>query len=215
MKQALARIVSRSEADVRPMEWRRGPAKPRKSEPHAQAVTAIGPELEAQIQQQVRLAFESGLREGETAARQKLEGQVQELLRQLAGAVANVVASREEAIRQAEADIVRLSMEIARRIMHRELSVDPSALGGLIRAALEKMAGQQVNRVRVHPDQESVMRACLAETGRGSDIDVIADPAQPRGGAVFETSRGSLDASVDTQLREIERGLTDQLQKRS
>lgn len=197
------------------MVWRGGPARVRKSEPHAVTVTAIGPELEAQIQQQVRAAFESGVREGEAAARQKLEGQARELTDQLARAIADVVSSREEALRRAEADIVQLSMEIARRIMHRELSVDPSALGGLIRAALEKLAAQQVHRVRIHPDQESVMRMCLLEIGRATDIEVVADPAQPRGGAVFESSRGSLDASVETQLREIERGLTDQLQKRS
>lgn len=215
MKRVLSRIVAAPEANVRPMVWRGGPPKSHKSEPHVATVATIGPELEAQIQQQVRLAFESGLREGEAAARQKLESQARELTQQLASAVADVVSSREDAIRRAEADIVRLSMEIARRIMHRELSVDPSALGGLIRAALEKLAGQQVHRVRVHPDQESVMRVCLEEIGRGADIEVVADPAQARGGAVFESSRGSLDASVDTQLREIERGLTDQLQKRS
>ncbi len=215
MKRALSRIVSASEADVRPMVWRDGPSRARKAEPHVAAVATIGPELEAQIQQQVRQAFESGVREGEAAARQKLEGQVRELTQQLASAIADVVASREEALRRAESDIVQLSMEIARRIMHRELSVDPSALGGLIRAALEKLAAQQVNRVRIHPDQESVMRMCLEELGRSADIEVLADPAQPKGGAVFESSRGSLDASVDTQLREIERGLTDQLQKRS
>jgi flagellar biosynthesis/type III secretory pathway protein FliH len=32
---------------------------------------------------------------------------------------------------------------------------------------------------------------------------------------VFEISRGCLDASLDTQLREIERGLVDQLKSRS
>ncbi|HEV3331708.1 MAG TPA: FliH/SctL family protein [Bryobacteraceae bacterium] len=215
MKRALARIVSAPDADIRPMVWRSGPARPRKSETHQPAAATIGPDLEAQIQQQVRLAFESGLRDGEAAARQKLEGQARETTQQLARAIADVVSSREEALRNAEADIVRLSMEIARRIIHRELSVDPSALGGLIRAALEKVAAQQVQRVRIHPEQEAVMRVCLDEIGRGADIDVVADPAQPRGGAIFESSRGSLDASVDTQLREIERGLTDQLQKRS
>ncbi|HUI79902.1 MAG TPA: FliH/SctL family protein [Bryobacteraceae bacterium] len=215
MKRALARIVPESEADVRPLTWRGGGARARKSEAHPVAVTAISPELEAQIQQQVRVAYESGLREGDASARQKLEAQVGESTQNLAQAVADVVAAREEALRRAEADIVRLSMEIARRIIHRELSVDPSALGGLIRAALEKLAAQQVQRVRIHPDQVPVLRMCLEEIGRDADIEVVADPAQPRGGAVFENSRGSLDASVETQLREIERGLTDQLQKRT
>jgi flagellar biosynthesis/type III secretory pathway protein FliH len=43
---------------------------------------------------------------------------------------------------------------------------------------------------------------------------VIHDPSQQQGGAVFEISRGALDASVETQLREIECGLTDQLEAR-
>jgi flagellar assembly protein FliH len=215
MKRALARIVSASEAEIRPVTWRDGSGRARKSDARPVAVTSITPDLEAQIQQQVRLAYDSGLREGETAARQKLENQVRESTQQLARAVADVVEARDEALRRAEGDIVRLSMEIARRIIHRELSVDPTALGGLIRAALEKLAAQQVQRVRIHPDQEAVLRTCLEEIGRDADIDVVVDPALPRGGAVFENSRGSLDASVDTQLREIERGLTDQLLKRA
>jgi flagellar biosynthesis/type III secretory pathway protein FliH len=42
--------------------------------------------------------------------------------------------------------------------------------------------------------------------------ELVADPALPPGGLVFETSRGDLEASIDNQLREIERGLTDRLQ---
>jgi flagellar biosynthesis/type III secretory pathway protein FliH len=43
---------------------------------------------------------------------------------------------------------------------------------------------------------------------------VISDPVQREGGAVFEIGRGSLDASVETQLAEIERGLIDKLEAR-
>jgi flagellar assembly protein FliH len=98
--------------------------------------------------------------------------------------------------------------------LHRELSIDGSALEALIKAALEKLQSQEAYRVRVHPDQEKVVRACLDRTGRGQAIAVVGDPMQPQGGAVFEISRGSLDASVETQLAEIERGLIDQLEAR-
>jgi flagellar assembly protein FliH len=125
--------------------------------------------------------------------------------------VADVAGARREVVRRAEADVVQLSVEIARRILHRELSMDASALEALIRAALEKLGSQEVYRVRVHPDQEKLMRACLQRTGRHGEIEVAIDPSQARGGAVFEIGRGSLDASVETQLREIERGLADRL----
>ena len=92
--------------------------------------------------------------------------------------------------------------------------LDTSLAPTLIRAALEKLQAQEVYRVRVHPEHQLVLRACLEESGRGGNIEVLSDPLQARGGAVFEMSRGSLDASVETQLREIERGLVDQLQER-
>jgi flagellar biosynthesis/type III secretory pathway protein FliH len=44
-------------------------------------------------------------------------------------------------------------------------------------------------------------------------MQVQTDPALDRGTAIFETSRGNLDASVEIQLREIEKGLTDRLER--
>ena len=107
---------------------------------------------------------------------------------------------------------MRLSIEIARRVLHRELSLDSSAIEALVSAALEKLKGQEVYRVRTHPDLEKVVRACLDRTGRGQSVAVIGDPVQPKGGAVFEVNRGSLDSSVETQLAEIERGIFEQLE---
>jgi flagellar biosynthesis/type III secretory pathway protein FliH len=40
---------------------------------------------------------------------------------------------------------------------------------------------------------------------------VVPDAARELGCVLFETERGSLDASVDAQIEEIERGLADRL----
>ena len=45
----------------------------------------------------------------------------------------------------------KLALAIARRVLRRELAVDPEALHGLVLAALEKLQGQEICRVRVHP----------------------------------------------------------------
>jgi flagellar assembly protein FliH len=211
----LSRIVADSET-VAPVAWRSGarhaleerPGNPR---PPAEPPGPTAEQINAALQQQVRQAYEAGLREGETAGRRNAENEVRAAVEQLGAAVAEVATARNEAVRRAEADIVRLAIEIARRILHRELSVDTSALEALIRAALQKLSSQEVYRVRIHPDQEELVRACLQQIGRDTEIEIVSDPVQPRGGAVFEISRGSLDASVETQLREIERGLADQL----
>jgi flagellar assembly protein FliH len=45
-------------------------------------------------------------------------------------------------------------------------------------------------------------------------LELVSDAKLPRGSAIFETSRGDLDASIDTQLLEIERGFTDIIRRR-
>jgi flagellar assembly protein FliH len=160
-------------------------------------------------------AWEKGFRAGETAARKKLESEVREIVSKLAEKISEIAAQGPEAIRRAEGDTVRLAIEIARRVLHREISVDPSALAALVGAALEKLRNQEIHRVRIHPDLEKLLKSSLDQFGRSAAIEVLPDPTLPRGGVSFEIGRGSLDASVDTQLREIERGLADEIRTRS
>jgi flagellar assembly protein FliH len=198
----LSRLIVETEPGVAPVVWR--DAAPLRASAGAEHASPA-------MQQQLRQAYESGLREGEAAGRRGAEDEVRKAVEKLAATVADIAGARTEVVRRAEADLVRLSIEIARRILHRELSVDPSALEALIRAALEKLSSQEVYRVRVHPDQEQMVRACLQRMGRHAGLEVVSDSSQERGGAIFEIAHGSLDASVDTQLREIERGLADRL----
>ena len=171
-------------------------------------------ELNALVEQRGKEAFEQGRRAGDAAARKSLDEQVRSAVEGLAKTVAEVSSARSETIRRAENDTVRLAIEIARRVLHRELSIDTSALEALIKAALEKLQNQEVYRVRVHPEQEKILRTCLEQEGRAA-VEVLIDPALPKGGVSFEISRGNLDASVETQLREIENGLVDEMRRRA
>jgi flagellar biosynthesis/type III secretory pathway protein FliH len=220
----LSKVFKGAEVHAEPVAWRRTPAS---SEPepkeHAAAVdiSEVGrlrtriAELEAAVEAKSRQSYAAGVRAGEESTRKTLESGVRETVEQLAATIADLAETRGESMRRAEADMVRLSIEIARRVLHSELSVDGSALESLIKAALEKLQSQEVYRVRVHPDQEKAVRTCLDQTGRGQAIAVIGDPVQPKGGAVFEISRGALDASMETQLAEIEHGLINQLEART
>src|ERR1035437_4104141 len=94
--------------------------------------------------------------------------------------------------REAEADLIELSIAIARRVLRRELAVDPEALHGLVLAALEKLQSQEIRRVKVHPSHAAMVAACLREAG-GSAVEVVPDAAREPGAVVFETERGNLD----------------------
>jgi flagellar assembly protein FliH len=170
-------------------------------------------ELEQQIERRATEARQAGMREGEAAGRAQAAAEVRPLIEKLAHTIEEIARLRPQLLRDAEADLVELSVAIARRILRRELSVDPGALEGLIKGALDKLASQEICRIRVHPELEPGIRKCLEREGR-SGIQVVSDGTLERGGILLETARGKLDASLETQLAEIGRGLVDRLPQR-
>jgi len=167
-------------------------------------------ELGQQIERRVREAHQAGYREGEAAGRAQASTELQPLLERLARGIQEIAGLRPQLMREAAAELVELSLGIARRILHRELSVDPAALEGLVGGALQKLPAQEICRIRIHPELEAGVRQALAREGRGG-LSLIADGTLERGAFLIETARGKLDASLETQLAEIGRGLADRL----
>lgn len=107
--------------------------------------------------------------------------------------------------------MLKLSLSIARRILHRELATDPEALHGLVHTALQKLQNREISRVRVYPAGADSVKASLERIGAAPAIQVVADSSLKNGDLIFETSFGELDASIDSQLHEIQRGFADRL----
>jgi flagellar assembly protein FliH len=196
-----------------PHEWRQVHKDPRSRADLAPGTAGRLAEIEREWERRVKEARAAGVREGEEAGRKRAAAEIQPALERLARSAAEISAMRARLRREAEEELVGLSIAIAQRVLRREITVDAEALRGVIRAALEKLEAREIGRVWTHPSHAQLLTACLREAG-ATAVEVIADPSREPGAAVFESTRGDLDASVDTQLREIERGLTDRLGKR-
>jgi flagellar assembly protein FliH len=170
-------------------------------------------QLQKQFEQQTREAHAAGLREGEAAGRQRAAAELQPVIDRLARSIEEIGGLRARLRAEAEADLIQLSLAIARRVIRRELAIDPEALHGLVLGALDKLQGQEISRVRVHPAHVALVAESLRQNSASANVEVIPDPSRTLGTVVFETQRGNLDASVESQLQEIERGLADRLRK--
>ncbi len=168
--------------------------------------------MERQWEERVKEARAAGFREGESSGRNRAAAEFKTAMDRMARGIEELAGMRARLRREAEADLIQLALAIARRVLRRELAVDPEALHGLVLAALEKVQAQEISRVRVHPAHAAVLASCLREAGAGN-VEIASDPSCQPGGVIFETGRGNLDASVDSQLREIERGLADRLRR--
>ena len=165
--------------------------------------------LEAELPGRLEQARQVGLRDGETAGLAKAHALLDAAIQKLARAVAEVVGYRADYRRESEQELVKLSTAIARKVLRRELTVDPTSLQGVIKAALEGLNASEIYRIRLAaPDAASLERHIHA-MGLPQTIEICADPALERGAVLFETVRGLVDAGVQTQLGEIERGFAD------
>jgi flagellar assembly protein FliH len=171
--------------------------------------------LTALLERSTKEAHDKGFLAGEAAARARVDSEMRAVITAFADKTAEIASLRTETIRRAEADTVRLAMDIARRVLHREISTDQLALSALTAAALEKLRNQEIYRIRLNPDLEKMLRAALERAGRSQSIELICDRSLSAGAIHFEIGSGSLDASIDTQLREIERGLADEIRTRT
>ena len=207
-------VVRKSGTEARPIawpalgEWHNADSTVARAQPVADTPEGAPPGEES-----LDDARQAGFREGESAGRAAAQNELRPLVERFARTIDELAAMRPRLREQAEGDLVRLAVAIARRVVRRELTIDPQAITGLVKAALEQLSAGERIRVRVHPDDEAAVRSCLVAVGRAASVEVSGDAALERGSAILETERGNLDASAETQLAEIERGLTDRFRE--
>jgi flagellar assembly protein FliH len=164
---------------------------------------------EQEAEQRTLDAYQQGLKDGHKAAAHEMDAKVDVINGRLARTMEELTGVRQRYRHEAEEDVVALALAIARRILHRELTIAPEALLGLVKAALEKIDGRELHSVRVRPEDAAMIQQHFEKMGLPRRVEVIADPGLERGAAILDSSRGALDASVETQLSEIERGFAD------
>jgi flagellar assembly protein FliH len=187
---------------IDPIAWRRASSL----EPPQEIVGTYAPISTATGAGQ---SFHQGFQEGQAAGREEMVAQIDAMNGRLARAIEEISGVRQRFRHEAEEDVVALAIAMARRILHRELTVAPEALLGLVKAALEKIDLREVHRIRVCGEDAAIVQQYLEKMGLPRRVEVVPDPGLGRGAAVLESTRGVLDASVETQLAEIERGFAD------
>lgn len=202
-----------SAGSAQPMPWEapQEPTEPVRRLYEGDAEAGKRPQSESAAAWEARTdeAYQRGFQDGQAAQAKLQDEQIRTGQEQVARTIEGLARHRPRLRREAEHDVVKLALLVARRLIHRELQVDPDALTGIVKAALEKLELRELHRVRVHPNHAERIRHFLADAG--PSLEVAADPSLERGALIFESQRGDLDAGLETQLGEIERGLVDLL----
>lgn len=201
-------------AGVQPIQWNTlggAPRARRGAEARPQEDDAGSRQAEQALQQRLQAEREQAYRQGEAAGRQAAQQGFEAELQRLVRTIEEVSGYRGRLRKQAERDVVELALAVAKRILRRQIAIDPDAVTGLVKAALESLSLREVTEVRVHPGHLARVESYLGKIGAPQSIKVEPDPALEAGALVLRTASGKIDASVETQLEEIARGFADAL----
>jgi flagellar biosynthesis/type III secretory pathway protein FliH len=164
------------------------------AEAHARRIVA---DAEAERGRVFAEAVEAGRAEGHARA---------------AALLASAAAQRERTLAGLQREIVRLAIEVARKVLASELAERPEAVAELAATALAAARDRREATLRVNPADAAALRNAegrLATLVGRAQFAIREDPAIERGGAVVDTEVGRLDAGIDTQLTALARALEE------
>lgn len=164
------------------------------------AAPAIDSELIA------REAYEKGFQEGELTGRQTAEKPIEAAMKRYADSFVEISSLKPSLYAQAEHEVVKLAIEIARKIVHREIQVDRNIIQTFVRVALSHVTEKSSVKVNLNPVDYKYVMECRDELGQteGSDLLFQSDNSIEQGGCLVETKCGNIDARIEEKFREVE-----------
>lgn len=180
-------------------------------EQHMPGTPASQPNIsEVELKKREAAAYERGLAAGQEQVQAGANRAIAEAKEFVAHSLKSFEQERQSYYRRIEGDIVDLALAIARKVLHREAQVDRVVLAGVVRVALEKIAGSGKVALHVHPSAASAWQDYLAEQTMLATVPVVVEDGSLRPDQlVLKTDHGNTELGIEAQLKEIEKGFTD------
>ncbi|MFN9992154.1 MAG: FliH/SctL family protein [Phycisphaerales bacterium] len=156
----------------------------------------------------VRAGTEQGAVQAHADAIVEARARLEPLDQAFAIALDSFVARRNELEQQASQQVIRLALEIASRVVKRQVECDPSIVADQVRDIIRLCMGPGRVTVRIHPADESVLREVLPRLCDGardpSSVSLESDASLARGSCMIRHAGGGwIDAGVRMQLDRI------------
>jgi flagellar assembly protein FliH len=149
-----------------------------------------------------------GFAEGHDRGRQQGLATVDEMMEEAVEIRRRALETKELMVREAEAEVVRIVIEIAKKVLGEQVKTDREAVLSLVRKALEKCTYTNSVTLKVSPDDYDVVvsfkKRLLAEAEGITQLDIEKEETMPRGSCLLETNAGFIDAGIEAQMTRIE-----------
>ena len=151
--------------------------------------------------------LEEGRRTGAQQALDEHRAQLTQVVKTLTQSAGDLDASRRALEASALADVVKLSIAIARRVTKRQGMIDPNVLTENVAEALKLVVRAADVRIALHPTQKQVLSDALPKLQMKwpalRHVELVEDPLLAPGGCRIYTDDGEIDADLNSQLDRV------------
>lgn len=151
-------------------------------------------------------AAKEGYQQGIDAAKQDIES--------LKEAIEDFFRAKQDVYDEIAPDILEISLDIAKKIIKKEMSENPEILLENIKGILKGLSKEESKIVlKVNPSQAVMLKQempeAVAMAGLEAKVIIMPDEDTMEGGCMFTTDNGVIDATIETQLTIISEALKE------
>lgn len=165
-------------------------------------------EIHARIKAREEEGYERGYSAGQVKALGDAENEKRAWIEKIEGIIKVLENYREQKVKDMMPEIVDLSMEIARKVIFREIKLDRTIIMDVAGDAVKRVGEREDGIIiKVNPlDYEMMINVSesLRERAGLKNISIEPVTAISPGGCYIETQTGEIDARVEEKIVEIE-----------
>ena len=165
----------------------------------------------AQAEEQSVIMAEAARDRLSAEIRSELEAEITEEMNQLrdqfAATIEQMSGLNSEIVAQSETGLVELALEIAKKIVAREVTIDREVALTLVKISLAKLHNRTFAKVLLNPEDFAYLQSHHEKADFHGSIELVEDRSISLGGCLIQTETGEIDARIESQFDEIAYGL--------
>ena len=149
--------------------------------------------------------YEEGFKKGEAAAREEFNP----FLETVQGLISDLSGFRKDMYDQLEREMVKMVVDLAKKVIHFEFSTRDDAVQEMIRLAVQSVLDRESMTIKINPADKGYAESFRPELhhlfSEIKNITFEAHTGVDRGGCVVETNFGVVDARIDKLGEQMDR----------
>lgn len=160
--------------------------------------------LVSRAQAEAKTIKDTAAQEGYKSGIERAEADIE----QLKASIVEFLKAKQEVFEYIAPDILEISIDIAKKIVKKEIEQNPQIVLDTIMDVLKGISKEESSiRIKVNPSQLDLVKENIPEIVSDIGLDartkVVSDDTIELGSCIVQTSNGVVDATIDTQLEII------------